>query len=389
MDLVKSFSAASAKVGSLLSRVRTAAGGGYLFSVVAIALSAFLGPTLCSAQQETLRQPLTVRWRSAEIAAISVAATTDADRIFLSEVGGWVVAVSIEDGKLLWRSELGGQIVPVPLASPAGVFVGSESLATKSPAVRSGQLRKLTSESGLTMWATSLSSPWIGAVAASSGTLYGCNRDGRLVAVSKSDGRVLWSSDGTVQCIAPPALDNDSVVAVDARGDVIAFAIDGGGILWRRRIAGGRLKNVAVDASGIYAGTGNGRFFAFSRSGQLRWSTRAGNGTQSMVASQEGLVITSLDNYVYFLAFKNGKRRWKYRLDGRPVAAPLLEGNSVFLLDSSGAQGVVLDLKTGKPVNRLALGSQFEANGDPVLVKDRLILPTRQGLIAFAPNPAP
>jgi outer membrane protein assembly factor BamB len=108
-----------------------------------------------------------------------------------------------------------------------------------------------------------------------------------------------------------------------------------------------------------------------------------------MVASGEGLVVTSLDNFVYCLSFKNGKRRWKYRLDGRPAAEPLLEGTSVFLLDSSGAQGVVLDLKTGKPVNRLILGPQFEPNGNPVLVKDRLILPTRQWLVAFAPNPAP
>ncbi len=372
----------------LSSKPLVAVGTGSLLRGLAVAVLCFLASGLAQAQNAVLRQPLTLRWQNEGLAAVSIAGAKDADRIYLSEVGGTVVAVSVDDGKLIWRSDLGGQIVPAPLASPAEVFVGSESLATKPTGGRSGQLRRLSAEGGLTLWATSLALPWIGSIAASTGTLYGCSRDGRVVAISKRDGRLIWASDGTVQCITAPALDGNRVLVADARGDVIAFAIDGGNILWRRRIAGDRLKSLAVDATGIYAGTVKGKFYSFSRAGQLRWSTRAGNGTQSMVASQEGLIITSLDNYAYCLAFKNGKRRWKYRLDGRPAAEPLLDGASVFLLDSAGAQGVVLDLKTGKPVNRLVLGPQFEPNGDPVLIKDRLILPTRQGLIAFAPTPA-
>lgn len=348
----------------------------------------FLGASNpASAQKEMLRQPLTVRWQNQELAASLIVGASDSDRVYVIESGGAVVAIAVADGKLLWRSDLGGEIVPTPFASPAEVFVASESVSAKPNGSRSGQVRQLTAQSGLTLWASLLSAPWIGSLAASDTALFGCGRDGRISAIAKRDGRLLWTSDRSVQCTVSPILSNERLLTADARGDIISLDHETGNVLWRKRLPGGRVMALGSGGEGIFVGTADGRFYALGQAGQTRWSTRAGNGTQSMILTEGGLLVTSLDNFVYALSPKTGKRRWKYRLDGRPAAAPLIEGESVFLLDSSGIEGVVLDLKTGKPVNRVALGPQFEPTGSAILMPERLILLTRQGLVGFAPNP--
>jgi outer membrane protein assembly factor BamB len=342
------------------------------------------------AQTDPLSQPFTQRWKVNQIEGLAVAGQAGSDRAYVVTEGGSLVAVRLVDGKLLWRSELGGQIGSIPVAADSGVFLTSEAALVKSATVRSGQVRQLSQQSGLTVWSTPLSSPWVAAIAFSPASLYGCSREGRVQAVNRSDGRILWTAERQIQCAIAPVTDQNHVFVADARGDLVAINQTNGALMWRFRTKNPGLKNLSSDATSVYAASADGAVYAIERdSGDLRWSARAGAGTQHMGATTQGVLVTSLDNFVYCLSVRNGQRRWKFKLDGRPIADPVISERSVLLLSSAGDEGVVLDLRSGKPINRLSFESGTEPTGSPLQVDDYLIIPTRQGLIAFASNAAP
>jgi outer membrane protein assembly factor BamB len=373
----------------------TAAYSSHLFLGVGLVVvfACLLGASSVAAQSGLLSRPLTLRWKIDGLQSLAIAGEPATDRVYIVSTDGAVSAVQISDGELLWRSELGGRIAFDPLAVTNGVILASESDSPKPTASKPGQLRQLTSQGGITIWASLLPSPWTAPIASSPDALIGCGRDGKLVAVNRTNGRILWAADKSMQCTGAPVSDNDRVYVADERGEIVALDLLTGVPVWRYRTAGQRIKSLAIDESGLYAGSIDGAVYAFtSAAGNLRWSTRAGAGTQYLGATSEGVLLTSLDNYVYCLSNRKGKRRWKYRLDGRPLATPLIEGSSIFLLSLAGTEGIVLDLKTGKPINRLPLGPDFESAGNPLLLDSRLLVPTRQGLLAFAPSddvPAP
>lgn len=360
------------------------------FGLLAVAIF-LLFPLATFGQLDQLNQPLTLRWRVEQLEGSGVSGENGSDRVYVVGNSGAVYAVRLSDGEMLWRADLGGEIATPPLASQSGLYLASESSAVKTPSEKLGQLRQLSRQGGITTWATLLPSPWVDFMAITSTALYGCGRDGRVQAINRSDGRRLWTSDPATQCLGGPITDDQLVFVFSARGEIIALSQNNGMEVWRYRTKEARIKNLAFDDSNLYAATIEGTVYALDRrGGKLRWSTRVGSSIQFLGSTSQGLLVTSLDNYAYCLATRNGKRRWKYKLDGRPLALPLVTINSVFLLNSSGSEGIVLDMRSGKPVNRLPMAPEFEPIGNPIMVDGHLLVPTRQGLIAFAPNvPAP
>src|SRR6266487_1186113 len=58
----------------------------------------------------SLSQPLTVRWRYDSNLTLNLTPAYDEQRIYLPLAGGTMVSLRANDGQLIWRSEIGGEL---------------------------------------------------------------------------------------------------------------------------------------------------------------------------------------------------------------------------------------------------------------------------------------
>jgi outer membrane protein assembly factor BamB len=109
-----------------------------------------------------------------------------------------------------------------------------------------------------------------------------------------------------------------------------------------------------------------------------------GAGVQTVTFSQNGILVTSLDNSVYLLSFNGGDRLWKRLLAGRIAAEPLTTSDGVLFTPLSSSIGVVLDWRDGKQLNSLPIGEDNSLASAPIVAGKMLLVTTRHGLLAFS-----
>ena len=146
-------------------------------------------------------------------------------------------------------------------------------------------------------------------------------------------------------------------------------------------------KLIAGRDNAIFFGSADGYVYAFSEiSGRLLWRRRTGAAVQAVVLTDNGIIATSLDNFVYLLSPRRGELLWKRQLAGRIAALPLTDAQSALFAPLGGDAAVVLSLRDGKQVNTLAVGEDGNTPATSLLVGNLLLIPTRHGLMAFAPS---
>jgi outer membrane protein assembly factor BamB len=135
----------------------------------------------------------------------------------------------------------------------------------------------------------------------------------------------------------------------------------------------------------VYFGSADGYVYALRETdGRLRWRRRTGAGVQTVAFAENGLLVASLDNFVYLLSFSEGDPLWKRLLAGRIAAEPLTSPDGVLFTPLSSSAGVVLDLRDGKQLNSLPIGEDNSSAASPIMAGKVLFVTTRHGLLAFS-----
>jgi outer membrane protein assembly factor BamB len=338
-------------------------------------------------QQAELSQPLTLRWEYMSEATINLTPATDGERVYLPLAEGYMVSLNANDGQLIWRMDIGGELSSSPVADDRAVYVASETRLTgssKTPQA-TGALRALGREGGITQWMRTLPMPVRGALAANQTTLFGGASDGRVYALRKRTGDILWMAQF-------PTSFNSQLTAVGTRlylggaeGSLFALDQATGKSLWRYRTRGA-IKGVVAVADGlVFFGSADGYIYAVDESnGRLRWRTRTGAGVQAVALAGSGLLATSLDNFVYYVSLTRGVRHWKQQLAGRIPAQPLTTTDGALFIPLSSDAGVVLGLRDGKQLNLLPLGEDASIAASPIMAGKVIFVTTRHGLLAFS-----
>lgn len=343
----------------------------------------------------SLSRPLRLRWQYASESTVNFAPFVVQQQIYLPLASGVVVSLSSVDGALLWKSEIGGEISAAPSADERGVYLASapaettiqkDSSRDNSSSSGGGVLRALGRESGVTLWRRTLSSPIQGSLAVTQTMLYGGTRDGAIYAVKKNTGDILWTRQFTAPFNSRP-LATDLRLYIGAEdGTFTAINQKTGETLWRYRTRGAVSGNPVLMDGLVFFGSMDGYIYALGATdGRLRWRTRTGAGVQSLAYAESGLIAPSLDNFVYMLSLARGNRLWKHQMAGRVAAVPLTTFDGALFTSTAGDEAVVLDLRDGKQLNVLPLGTDGATAADPVLANNHLLLlTTRHGLLAFA-----
>jgi outer membrane protein assembly factor BamB len=171
---------------------------------------------------------------------ISARAVSDHERIFVPTKQGVLVALSLLDGKVQWRT-------PLSSLSLSGVAVESGIVIVHE---HNGNVSGLDATSGLKLWTYTGSVPSLGLqgssepVANSSMAYIGTNQ-GQLFAFDLQSGLVKWNRpiaipDGAtlilrmVDINSTPILDNGTLYAASYHGNLVSVNASSGGVIWQR-----------------------------------------------------------------------------------------------------------------------------------------------------------
>lgn len=353
------------------------------FSIIA----AFPLPADAFQEPLALSQPLNVRWEFPTDQTINLTPAASDGFIYLPLAAGALLSIRLSDGGLNWREEAGGEFSASPLADERGVYIASEIMTPKSSHYprATGALRALARKSGVTLWMRTLQSPLRGGLAFTGNKLFGGGTDGRVYAIRKETGEILWMQQFSMAFASQPVVSGGRVYIGSEDGTLFVLDQENGRLLWRYRTRGAVRGPVAVGDGSVFVGSADNYVYALRETdGRVRWRWRTGAEVQAVAYTPRGLVVASLDNFVYFLSLRRGDRLWKRQLAGRIAAQPLIFSDGALFAPLSGDACVALDLRDGKLLNNLPVGEGNNMAASPVLGGQVVLVTTRKGLLAFA-----
>jgi eukaryotic-like serine/threonine-protein kinase len=335
-----------------------------------------------------LSQPLTLRWRYESNLTLNLTPAFDEESIYVPLAGGTIVSLKATSGELRWRSEIGGELSASPAADNARVYVasemGSDDKSNTGLRKATGTLRALGREGGVTQWMRTLGKPLLGALTIKDGKIFAGGSEGKIYAFDAKTGEARWSYAHSAPLNSEPVVSGSRVYVGSEDGSVLALDQNSGKLLWRYRSKGPVRGPVALSDETIYFGSGDGYVYAVSATdGKLRWRTRTGAGVQAVVRVADGVLVASLDNFVYLYSLR-GARVWKRQLPGRISSQPFTTSDGALFTPLSSSAAVVLGLADGRPVNSLPTDEELTTSASPIGVGDAVFVTTQHGLLAFA-----
>lgn len=315
----------------------------------------------------------------------SVHIVTQENKLYLPLTGGTLLALDTTSGENLWRTDLGGEIVGNILINGSNVFLANEIAATKEKSA-SIVIRALSLTTGVTVWqgelteansvTLTLREPYL--LAAS------VDADGnrKIVALQTGNGAFAWTQAANFTTDLTVA---ENLIYYTAKDDFLHILGLSNGFESRRlRLPFAVNKEILISNGTVFVSDTKGNFAAINLlSGKTLWKSRFGGSTQKILPVDKGVLIFSLDNFVYFHNSSNGKRIWRRRLANRPLGADLVSDEMLVVTAAGENNATIISLKKGKIETQLLFGANNIALGAPLATANALLIPTTGGVLSF------
>jgi outer membrane protein assembly factor BamB len=315
-------------------------------------------------------------------------------RIYVMDGEAGVSAFDLNDGREIWRRELGERS-----RSQREAFGGGLAFADGRLFVTSGYrfVAALDAASGRVIWHTQTDVPVHAAPTVADGRVYAESTDDNLLTFDAATGQPGWSHQALVETArllsaTSPAISGDAVVAAFASGEVIAMQTANGNQLWsaelsksNRNSALSEIRDIAgrpvIYHGDVYAASHSGVMAAIDmRTGAQRWSLPVTSVTTPWPAG-DVVYVTDTQGRVICVSRDSGQIYWITDLNrGLPQkkrgdwSGPILAGPNLVLVSSLG-DAVALNPKTGVVERRLKLGD--DALITPIAVGPDLYVATQ------------
>lgn len=316
--------------------------------------------------------------------AIKSIASDNANGLFVLFQNGRLDLLEAGTGLRLWTSDLGGEAI-------SDLAVGEKTVHIVVKSEKSFILKSIGKDTGITVWQQTVE-----LLSQADLEIYLHLFDKNVILVSRSgdfrffsaaDGSGIWNKRTVGKLSALPFFDRDGFLAATEADQKISFFSAAGGNVVRQFNVSNRV-SVVVRAFGgkIFFGDIEGNVGVMNPVGNSAvWRVRAGGAQISNItAASNGLLVSSFDNFVYYLAPDSGRRKWKRRLPGKILYEPsVFEGYAV-LNTIFNSSAVVIELKTGKIINRINLEKESYFNGGFISDGTRLYAHVSDGILSFA-----
>ncbi len=311
----------------------------------------------------------------------------DAGTTYIALRNGWLTAVELQSGEILWSVEQ-------PVDQPP--VVGQQLVVVAD----GPRLTARRAADGLHQWTRLFETSIAGPLAFVGEWLIAATATGDLFALRGHDGSAVWRrSIGTAPGVAPTIAGDRLYVPLDD-GRVFAVALVTGDILWQGAVGGQPQRILSDDA--VFVGSTDRHLYRLALSdGGHEWNWRTGGDIVGMPAVDDARVyFTARDNVLRALDQRSGARRWRRFLDYRPTSGPILVG-SLLLVTGVSESVHLFDAETGEPAGRydapgelasppyLLPASDPEADGEYAPAPRMALITTGGRLLALAAPAGP
>ncbi|MDQ3323301.1 MAG: PQQ-like beta-propeller repeat protein, partial [Acidobacteriota bacterium] len=298
----------------------------------------------------------------------------------------------------LWNTELGMDVVSNIVINKNSLYlVGKIEKTEKSENGESSRkrqsyfLKEINKLTGLTNRQTELNLP-----AGADEKFFLDIKKERIIAVGRSGGVYFFNNaDGSLagnlqsgkNVSSVPFFSDNEIIAGTSDDKIIIIPFDGS-----VPTATATAKTVSAvistpDGKIIY-GDRHGGVTALNKSDKIKiWKFRAGAEISDITQTPFGALISSFDNYVYLISTADGKLVWKKRMPGRTFARPLVRDGFAVIANLYEPEAEIVELKTGRIVNRLFLETENYFDGAVFLFEHSLVFSTLKGLTGFTAFP--
>jgi outer membrane protein assembly factor BamB len=305
-----------------------------------------------------------VAWRrsvgrgSEEYRRLLTAPVATAERVFTIDSHANVAAVESATGRPVWRAALRPKeedygAIGGGLAYDQGVLYITTGF---------GEVVALIAENGRLLWRVNLGVPFRAPPTISDGRVFAINMENKLYALSSDDGHRLWQHEGLpensgLMGAANAAVSGGIVIAPYSSGEIYALRTDNGRVVWSdlltRTGAAASLTTFSNISGGpviagdqVYAISNAGRMAAINlRTGARTWDQVLG-GTQTPWVAGEFIYLVTNDAELVCLWRRDGRIRWvlplqRYKNDNtreEPIQwnGPVLASDRLVIVSSHG-----------------------------------------------------
>lgn len=265
---------------------------------------------------------------------------------YVNTIRGTTRAISMRNGRVLWKRRLGTLMASSPAVDPArGILV----VTTMSP----GRVNVLDLDTGRVRWrfdsGTAEPSPVIrngvAYLGATNGNVYALDLDrrrprwtfnggakitgspslvgnrlyvgdyaGRVFALNARTGRRIWTGSAGTRVYGTVAVAGGRVFAPSVFSGLSALSARTGRLLWRVPVGSYLYSSPAVYRGRVYFGTHGGYVYAVNaRSGRILWTRSANGRVSGAVQIVAGLLYaSSLENSISAWHWRTGRRVWTF-----------------------------------------------------------------------------
>ncbi|MBB5014948.1 outer membrane protein assembly factor BamB [Rehaibacterium terrae] len=285
-------------------------------------------------------------------------------RVYAATLQGRVVALDLESGRELWRSETGMRLSGGPGAAGGFVVVGSLD----------GDVLALDADSGAERWRTRVSSEVISRPLLAHGMAVVRSNDGRVFGLDLGEGARRWVFDRgipalTVRGNASPVLGQGLVYLGYDDGTVVALRVQDGLRVWEQVVAepDGRSElermadvdgDLQVGLSEVFAISFKGQMLAMdAANGRPLWTRDTGS-YAGLALLGDRLVVADKAGSVWAIDRNSSSALWRQEaLAHRWLTTPAVQGDYAVVGDLQGYLHW-LRLGNGELAARVRLGKE-------------------------------
>jgi outer membrane protein assembly factor BamB len=310
---------------------------------------------------------------------------SDAGHVYAGSAGAKIETLSL-DGKKMWATELGGEIRSNLLATDNGLYLVTATVSQPQKADEN-VLHGLSKETGITNWTAKLPPASQHFIGTFKDTLIVVSATGVVQAIDARSGTTRWKREIADGFTSKPAFSDNKVYIASTAKQLFEISLLSGEIESMRKLPNAITAIGKTPGGALIVGDDHGNLFSFGDSGaNPSWSYKSGGEISAIFTVDDHLLVTSHDNFVYFLVSRNGGMAWKKRLSGRisQIATYLDRYALMSSFEDHGA--VFADLSTGKTAGQIAFAANEDLRYNPVISNGLIIILTSEAVSAFRPG---
>jgi outer membrane protein assembly factor BamB len=322
-----------------------------------------------------LRPPFRVAWTRDVGSLLEFPAVVWNGVAYVNNLRGWLRALSMKNGRLLWQRRVGTRMASSPGIDPKrGVLVTT----SMSP----GYVNIVSMETGRVKWRfyTGLAEP---SPVIRNGLAYFGATNGDVYALDLDRRRPRWVFHGGAKITGSPALVGNRLFIGDYAGQVFALNAHTGGVIWRGSAGTRVYGTVAVAGGRVFAPSVFSGLSAFSaRTGRPLWRIPVGAYLYSSPAVYRSRVyFGAYTGLVYCASAASGRLLWARPAGGHVSGAVEVVAGVVYAASFSD-RITAWDWRTGRTVWSFPHGRYVAVSGNAA----RLLIHGAHSIWAVVPR---